>query len=63
VNTTYLSHATIDNEILTVHERAFVTSKEQYCLSLFDRLSESARWEMNLATKAFGFVVTEPVLK
>jgi len=55
---TNLSHTAINNEVLTVDERALVGSKEQDCLSLLDGFTETTRWKMNLAAVTLGCVVT-----
>lgn len=60
---TYLGHPTIDHEFSCVNEAALVAGKKEYCLSLFNSLTESSRWEMNLTTVALCCVIAKPILK
>jgi hypothetical protein len=54
----HLCHPTVYNEVLTIHERAFITGKKEDCLSLLDSFTEATRWEVDLAAKTLGLVVT-----
>ena len=54
---TYLSHAAIDNEVLAIHEAAFITGEEEDSVGLFDSLAKPSSREVDLAAMAFCCVV------
>ena len=54
---TYLSHAAIDNEVLAIHEAAFITGEEEDSVGLFDSLAKASSWKVDLAAMAFCCVV------
>ena len=60
---TYLSHAAIDNEVLAIHEAAFITGEEQDSVGLFDSLAKPSSWEVDLAAMAFCCIIAQPVLQ
>jgi hypothetical protein len=59
----YFSHGPINHKIRAIHKAAFVAGKEEDGLSLLDRFTEAACWEMDFATMALCCVVAEPVLE
>lgn len=63
MTSTYLSHAAINNEVLAIHEAAFITSEEQDSVGLLDSLAKAASGKVDLAAMAFCCVITQPVLQ
>lgn len=60
---TYLGHAAINDEVLSVDETTFIASQEEHCLSLLYCFTETAAGEVDFATVALGCVVAEPILE
>jgi hypothetical protein len=57
------SHTTVNDKVRAIDKGALVAGEKEHTLSLLDSLAETASREVNLATSAFGLVVTQPVLK
>ena len=55
--------AAIDDKIGAIDEAALVAGKEEDRLRLLDGFAKAARWEVNLAAKALGRIVAQPVLE
>lgn len=58
-----LGHATINDEIRPIDERALIRGKEQNRLRELNRLPEPSRGEMDLAPHSLLLVIAQPVLQ
>ncbi len=62
-SSTYLGHTAIHHEVLTIHETAFITGKEQDGVGLLDSLAKPSSRKVDLAAMALCCIIAQPVLQ